>query len=253
MSAPEDLRPQAVLITGAAGMIGSATAHEFEQRGWTVVGLDKSPEAKWPGSVVPYIVDVTDERAVTQALDDASKQYRLMHLVGIAGGALPGDDDDASGKELPTPDVFRSSVELNLTAQYLVLYALAPLLRAGSGNRSVTFCSSINALSAWARPSYSAAKAGLLGLTGILADTFGADGVRVNCVAPGSVGRPKGPVGRSSDPDLVAELTASIPLGQAASPEDVARCFAALALDLTHINGQTIVVDGGQEVRRRRR
>lgn len=253
MSSPEGPRPAAVLITGVAGMIGSATAREFIRRGWSVVGLDNKPPTEWPEGVVPYHVDITDEHAVTRAVDDAAERYRLAHVVGIAGGALPGDDDDASGRELPTPDVFRTSVELNLTAHYVVLYALAPVLRAAHGNRSVTFCSSINALAAWARPSYSAAKAGLIGITRILADTFGTCGVRVNCVAPGSVGRAGGPVGRSSDPKLVAELTASIPLGRAATPEDVARCFTALALDLTHINGQTMVVDGGQEVRRRHR
>lgn len=252
----EDTKPRAVVITGAAGMIGSATAREFVRRGWHVVGLDKAAVADdLGGRVAPYQVDVTDEQAVAQVIDDASQHYRIAHLVGIAGGALPGDDDEASGKVLPSPEVFRASVEVNLTGQYVVLHALAPILRTddGAGDRSVTFCSSINAMAAWARPSYSAAKAGLLALTAFFADTLGPDGVRVNCVAPGSVGRPDGPVGRSTDPELVAELTASVPLGRAATPEDVARCFTALALDLTHVNGQTLVVDGGQEVRRRRR
>lgn len=226
---------------------------EYVARGFEVIAFDREPPPEDAGEhVYHHTVDVSDDVALARLVATCAESFGIRHVVGIAGGALPADDGD-SGWGLPDVKVFRESVEQNLTSQYCLVHAALPALRTGAGDRTISFCSSINALGAWARPSYSAAKAGLLGLTRILADRLAEDGIRVNCVAPGSVLDTQGRIGREDNAGLADDLNATIPLGRPATPQDVARAFTAVALDLTHMTGQTLVLDGGQEIRRLRR
>ncbi len=246
--------PGLVLVSGSSGNIGAATVRLFLDRGFAVVGLDnRKPETMPLGPFHHVTVDLADERATARAVAEITATAPVQHVCGIAGGALPGDGG-ATGWQLPTPKVFRASIERNLLSQYHLIHAALPALEAARGDRSVTLCSSVNAFGAWARPAYSTAKAGLLGLTRVLAEALGPLGVRVNCVAPGSVrDEANGAVGRENNGSVIRELEQTIPLGRVAHAVDVARCFVALALDLTHVHGQTLVVDGGQEIRRRAR
>ncbi|KWX02667.1 hypothetical protein TH66_13010 [Carbonactinospora thermoautotrophica] len=254
MTGEQVTSPGLVLVSGSSGNIGAATARLFLDRGFEVVGLDnRKPDTMPLGSFHHVTVDLADERATAQAVAEITAAAPVQHVCGIAGGALP-DDGGATGWQLPTPEVFRASIERNLLSQYHLVHAALPALEAARGDRSITLCSSVNALGAWARPAYSTAKAGLLGLTRVLAEALGPRGIRVNCVAPGSVlDEANGAVGRESNGSVIRELERTIPLGRAAHPVDVARCFVTLALDLTHVHGETLVVDGGQEIRRRSR
>jgi len=91
---------------------------------------------------------------------------------------------------------------------------------------------------------YCAAKAGLMSLVRTLAVELGANGVRVNAVAPGAVLTPR--VEAMMSADRRAASAASIPLGRLASPDDIARAVVFLASDLaTYVTGHTLVVDGG--------
>lgn len=245
-----------VLVSGSSGNIGQATVRLFLERGFEVVGLDVAkPESVPLGPFHHHTVDLTDQPATVRAIGEIIGGEPVAHLCGIAGGAIAGDGGE-SGWELPEPAVFAASVARNLLSQYHLVHAVLPALRRvrdSRSDRSITFCSSINALGAWGRPAYSTAKAGLLGLTRSLAEALGPDGIRVNCVAPGSVrDELNGLVGREDAEEIGAELAASVPLGRAAQPVDIARSFVTLALDLTHVHGQSLVVDGGQEIRRRR-
>jgi NAD(P)-dependent dehydrogenase (short-subunit alcohol dehydrogenase family) len=248
-----------VVVTGSSGIIGSKVVEAFLERGSDVVGLDRVKPKSEPNTspsldatFTPVIVDTRSAQGVSDALKEVLPQGSVTHLVCIVGGSLPGEDGEDDDQGLPSPELFNESVSFNLNATYAVFYAALPFLRAAVGDRSVTFCSSINATGAWARPAYSAAKAGLGALARLLADRLGSEGIRVNVVAPGSVDTGNGVVGREHDAEIVTELIRSIPLGHAASPEVVARAFTAVALDLTHMTGHTLVLDGGQEVRRRR-
>jgi NAD(P)-dependent dehydrogenase (short-subunit alcohol dehydrogenase family) len=250
-----DVQPAVTLVTGAAGAIGSATVRLFVEAGFHVVGLDRDPGVACvaPQRYTGLQVDLTDESALAAAIDAAEHTGDLAHVVGIAGGALPEEprtQDDPAALE---PELFRASIEANLTTQFLVMRAALPWLRRNSGvDRSITLTSSFNALTGCGMPAYSAAKAGLIGMMHALTGPLGAEGIRVNVVAPGTVRTPRTERIWGHVPGHFERLEAATALGTLAMPEDVGRAFLALATMLTHVTGQVLVVDGGQMIKRER-
>ncbi len=242
---------QLVVVTGAAGGIGRATCAALLEAGYPVLGLDIIEAVEGQFALDAYrgvVVDTRDEAAMEQALASASAP--ISHLVTCAGIALPEESQDDAGRGLPSPDIFRRSVELNLTGHYVAVSRAWPHLRDGEGNRSVTFCSSINALQGYGLVGYSAAKAGLIGLSHSLLVPFGSAGVRVNVVAPGTVPTPGTIAEWQHVPGHFDRIAESIPLGRLGQPGDIATAVLSLIRDLRHVNGHTLVVDGGQSLRR---
>lgn len=242
-----------VLVTGAAGAIGSATVRAFLDAGFSVAGLDRDPsvEEVAEGAYAGFRVELSDEAAVAAAVAEAGRGGRLLHVVGIAGGALPAEPRTQDDPVELAPDVFRASLEANLTTQFLVLRAALPLLREGGGrDRTVTLTSSFNALTGCGMPAYSAAKAGLIGMMHALAAPLGAEGIRLNVVAPGTVPTPRTQRIWGEVPGHFERLEGSTALGRLTTPDEVARSFLAVATLLTAVAGQVLVVDAGQTVRR---
>jgi NAD(P)-dependent dehydrogenase (short-subunit alcohol dehydrogenase family) len=242
---------QLVLVTGAAGGIGTATCRAFLDAGYAVAGLDISArvsEHPAEGEYVGLVADVLDPDSVQAAL--AALALPVAHLVTCAGIALTRETTNDGGHGLPDVATFRESVELNLTSHYITLDAVWPQLRDGVGNRSVSFASSINALQSFGMPAYSAAKAGLIGLVHALVVPLGRFGVRVNAVAPGTVPTATTVAEWEHVPTHFDHMAAVVPLGKLGEPDDVAATFLALARDLTHVSGQTVIVDGGQSLHR---
>lgn len=236
-----------VLVTGAAGAIGQATVEAFLGAGLYVVGLDRAPAEQQAASYNHVVVELTHEREVDQALADGLGDRSLTHLVGIAGGALPIEPASVEDPGAIEIETFRASVEANLTSQFIVLRACLPRFdELRSLDRSVTFTSSFNALSAQGMPAYSAAKAGLIGLMYGLVGPLGSRAIRVNVVAPGTVRTPRVDALWADVPDHFERLQAGTALGRLATASDIADTFVALALELRHVTGQVLIVDGGQ-------
>lgn len=232
-----------VLVTGAAGAIGSATVRRFLDRGCDVTGLDVKAAA----------VDLSDDPSYTGLCGDAADAQvlercaaglgRLDHLVCVAGGAHADEVTDPRG--MAGPAVWEATLRNNLTAPYLALLACLPLLEA-SPDASVTFVSSVNATDHYGLAAYSAAKAGLLGLMAGVLGPMGAAGVRVNTVVPGTVPTPRTLDAWSVRTGHFERMVDGVPLGRLGRPDDVAAAIAAFALDLRHAHGAQLVVDGGQ-------
>jgi len=243
-----------VVVTGAAGAIGSATVQIFLEAGFTVVGLDRDRSVAFDGrGYRGLVVDLGAQDAVEEAIRIARAAFpgRLAHMVGIAGGALPADVRTRDDPAELDPGAFGESVYANLTTQFIVLRAALPWLREGAGeDRSVTFVSSFNGLSGWGMPGYSAAKAGIVGMMLALTTPLGRDGIRVNVVAPGTIRTPRTEALWAGEPGHFDDLEATAALGRLGTPNDVARSFLALATLLTHVTGHVLVVDGGQSVKR---
>ena len=239
-----------VVVTGAAGALGAATADTFAAAGFEVIGLDIDPSVAQPGrpGIRGIQVDLTDETTVHAVLTElADEGGRLAHLVGIAGGALPQEPVTQHDPVLLQPAVFRDSIDRNLTSQFLVLQAALPWFRRlGGGDRSVTFISSWNATSAQGMPAYSAAKAGLIGMMHALVRPLGAESIRVNVVAPGTIRTPRTERIWAHDEGHFERLAQGAASGRLGVPQDVAGTCLALARDLTHVCGQVLVVDGGK-------
>lgn len=241
---------EVVLVTGSAGAIGSATVRRMLDAGYRVAGFDRDdPDGPGDARYSSFRVDLTDAAAVTEAVRRASDLGPLSHLIGIAGGALPDEpreQDDPAGLD---PETFRESVEANLVTQYRVLHAATDWLRrAAERDRSVTLTSSFNALTGCGMPAYSAAKAGLIGMMHALTGPLGAEGIRINVVAPGTIRTPRTERIWGHVEGHFERLESGTALGRLGTPDDVARVFLALARDLTHVTGQVLVVDGGQMV-----
>jgi NAD(P)-dependent dehydrogenase (short-subunit alcohol dehydrogenase family) len=243
--------PQTVLITGAAGAIGSATSAAFLRRGLAVLGVDRQVAGPPAGSdrYVHVVADLTDPQGLGAVGDALAGMPPLAHLVGIAGGALPEEPATQHDLEAVRPELFRASLEANLTSQFLAMRLALPHLRARTGgSRSITLTSSFNALSAQGMPAYSAAKAGLIGLMHGSVRPLGTLGIRINVVAPGTVRTPRTEKLWAADPGHFERLEAGTALGHLAAPEDVAAVFTAVSLDFLHVTGQVLTVDGGQSV-----
>jgi NAD(P)-dependent dehydrogenase (short-subunit alcohol dehydrogenase family) len=240
----------AVLISGAAGGIGQATVDRFLASGYDVAGLDLSPSVETLRSG-PYrgkVADVTEPVQLTAAVDELLEDLELRHVVGLAGRALE-DEPSPIGPDVPAAvDGFSRSLSLNLTAQFALIQAGLPRLTAVDGDRSITLCSSINALRGYGAPAYSAAKAGLIGMTHALATPLGNRGIRINVVAPGTTQTPlvEDEMRRHNDPARLERTAREIPLGRVAMPEDVATVIESLADRMTYVTDEIVKVDGGQ-------
>jgi NAD(P)-dependent dehydrogenase (short-subunit alcohol dehydrogenase family) len=238
----------AVLVTGAFGDIGRQTVAVLAARGAHVIAMDRRP---LPGDVAAVVcheitVDLTDDADVARRLD-AADLPGVRHVIAIAGG---GDVDELSQPDPATEslDIFSRVVENNLHLAFVTVRNAVPLLRRQSGDRSITLVGSINAYGGYGAPGYSAAKAGLHGLVAALAVPLGAEGVRINCLALGTVDtenlRYLAEVrGRRHDLAAVAERA---PLRRVLTPDDVAHSLTAMALDMPGLTGTTVVLDNGQ-------
>ena len=240
-----------VLVTGAAGAIGSATVDAFLERGFQVAGIDRdaSVTARRREGYTGIQVDLEHAEAVHDAMKSLANIGKIAHVIGVAGGALAAETAEQDLLALDAPS-FRASIEANLVTQYTIVLAVLPLLRSSDGDRSIALTSSFNALSGWGLPAYSAAKAGLIGLMHALTSPLGKEGIRINVVAPGTVRTPRTERIWAHDPRHFAGLEAQSAMGRLGSPTDVANAFVALATLLTHVTGQVLVVDGGQMIKR---
>ncbi|MEU4377345.1 SDR family NAD(P)-dependent oxidoreductase [Pseudonocardia alni] len=239
-------------MTGAAGGIGRATVDALAGAGLRVLGIDVDEavlrlDRDGPGRS-GVVADHRDLASVEEAMGTAAALGPIRHVVALAGTALP--EEIELGDRLPHPDVFRASVELNLLGHVNVVWAARQYLFRSGGDRSVTLCSSVNALQGWGEPAYSTAKAGHGGLVRSLAGSFGAQGVRINAVAPGTTDTPTLRAEYADRPDHFARMRETVPLGRLGLPGQVAGLLLALARDLTHMTGQVLIHDGGQTVHR---
>ena len=159
-------------------------------------------------------------------------------LINNASGF--GASDDEAG--------WMASINVDLMASVRASYAALPHLEKTRG--SIIHISSISGLTHSARtPPYGAVKAALIQYTLTQAAKYAAQGIRVNCIAPGSIEFPGGnwEKRKASDPKLYNAILGSIRFGRLGTPEEVANVALFLASDAASwVTGQTIAVDGGQ-------
>jgi NAD(P)-dependent dehydrogenase (short-subunit alcohol dehydrogenase family) len=236
-----------VLVTGAAGGIGTAVVAALLQDGYRVVGLDR--EDSPAGLGVEWIRhDLLDTDGTERLITESPLLAGMRHVVAVAGGPLDEEIARLDPAEVPAK-VFGASVALNLVAQYAVVRGSAGRIEAeaGSGDASITLFSSINALRGYGMPGYSAAKAGLLGLVVALALPLGRRGVRINAIMPGTVLTERFKEGYPVAAGLTPRLVEATATGQVTRAEDVARAVIAV-IGLRQMTGQHLVIDGGQLV-----
>ncbi len=239
-----------VLITGAGGGIGSATALEASRHGARVAVLDANESAgqktaeliKQNGGIAQaFVVDVRDEAVVESVTDDVEAALGPIYgVVAAAGITRPSPADKTSLAD------WNDVLGINLTGSFLTARAAARrMLERGTGG-SMVFVASIAGLGGQAgRASYAASKHGVIGLARSLACDWGRMGIRVNVVNPGPVDTP---LMRNAVSTEFIETTflPRIPLGRLAFPEDESRAIVYLLSDYAdYVTGEIMSIDGG--------
>jgi len=238
-----------VLVTGAASGMGRATALVFASDGANVAVTDISAEATRAvaseitsrgGSAKAWTLDVADRDNIIDVIDNVAAHYGGLDIVvnnaGISVRAAIDDDgyDEAWARGLA----------VMLTAHQRIIRAALPYLRKSKSPRIVNIAST-EALGATALHSpYSAAKAGVVGLTRSLAVELGRDGITVNCICPGPI--LTGMTARISDEHKAIYAKRRTALGRYGEPEEVAHMTLSLCLPAaSFLTGAIIPVDGG--------
>lgn len=231
------------IVTGAGGDIGRAIAAALRADGFLVLAadIDRSAAERVAAEVDgihPWQCDVTDPSAV-KAMASAARAVGPVHvLVNNAGRA--------TGLSLGSMDLaaWRKDMTLNLEAAYICFDAVAADLKASAG--CLINVASVNGLGVYGHPAYSAAKAGLLQFTRMVAVEYGKFGVRANAVAPGSVRTRAWEERAAANPDVWEEVKRWYPLKRIALTRDIAAAVSFLAGPSANaISGVCLPVDCG--------
>ena len=244
------LEKQAAIINGAGQCIGLAIAEAFLAHGADVLIVDVDGDKveaaaeslrSGSGRVEALRCDVTseaDQAALVQACLD--RYGKLDVLVNNAGVTRDGYMTKMSEAD------FDLVLDVSLKGAWLGTRAVAPLFR-GQGSGSIINMSSLSGkIGNPGQTNYSAAKAGLIGLTKAAAKELGPSGVRVNAVQPGLV---RTAMTLAMKPEIFASKEAEVPLGRAGLPEEVAGAVVFLASPLaSYVNGAVLEVTGGRGI-----
>jgi NAD(P)-dependent dehydrogenase (short-subunit alcohol dehydrogenase family) len=231
-----------VLITGAAGGLGSSLMNAFAAAGWTVVGADLPAPSKRAPMIDVDLGDLcADPAKLAQFAADVRSSLAgrpLKALINNAAVQILGSAEDLSNDDM------LGSMTVNAVAPFVLVKAFLSDLRAARG--SVVNIGSVHAQATKPRfAAYAASKAALHGLTRALAVDL-APQVRVNTLAPAAIGTAMLKQGFADDPAALAALSAHHPLGRIADPAEIARLALFLASDESaFLTGATIYADGG--------
>ncbi len=243
-----DLKDRVGIVTGGARGIGFAIATRLVQSGARCILWDRDAGALQaavtalgsPGSVASAVVDVTDPASVDRAAAEAAAQFgRVDILVNNAGIAGPN-------KKLweCTPEEWREVVEIDLVAVFLCCRAVVPLMLKGDFGRIINVASIAGKEGNPNASHYSAAKAGVIGLTKSLGKELAQTGVRVNCITPAVI---ETDILKQCTPEHVRYMLSKIPMNRAGGVAEVAALVAWLASeDCSFSTGAVFDISGGR-------
>ncbi|MGM4895599.1 SDR family NAD(P)-dependent oxidoreductase [Tardiphaga sp. 839_C3_N1_4] len=238
-----------VLVTGAASGMGRATARVFGDEGANVAVTDISADGiaavvdaitSGGGSAHAWTLDVADPDRIRTVVSDVAAHFGSLDIIVNNAGISVSTAIDQDGYDA----AWDRAIAVMLTSHQRIIRAALPHLRKSPSPRIVNIAST-EALGATALHSpYSAAKAGVTGLTRSLAVELGRDGITVNCICPGPI--TTGITERISDEHKVIFAKRRTVLRRYGDPEEVAHMTLSLCLPAaSYITGAVIPVDGG--------
>ncbi|MFP9193839.1 oxidoreductase [Natrialbaceae archaeon A-CW1-1] len=254
MNSTFDLEGQVAIVTGGAGLLGTAVSEGLAEHGATVVVADvadtRGPHlAQQLETDSKYLpVDVTSEDAVGAMVDTVLDEFgRIDTLVNCA---YPRNENYGQPYEAVGIDDWRENVDLHLSSYYVPTHAVSDVMRAQDDGGSIINFGSIYGIQApdfsvyagtemTSPVEYSAIKGAIVNFSRYLASYLGSEGVRVNAISPGGV--------FDDQPSaFVDRYESRTPLGRMAHPDDFKGAVVFLASDASaYVTGHNLRVDGG--------
>lgn len=245
-----DLKDASVLITGGGSGIGAALTEGFALQGAKVAFLDIDDKAsralvakveRSAGKAPLYVkCDLTDIAGLKRAVAKAAKAHGPVTV--LINNAARDDRHEVADV---TEEFWDRNQAVNLRPHFFTAQAVAKGMKAAGGGSIVNFTSTSFLINHPDMPSYTAAKAGVIGLTKGLAGKLGVDGIRVNAVAPGWVLTERQKVLWVTEEGLAAHIAKQC-IKEPMKPEDVVGVCLFLASDSAKLlTAQTLIVDGG--------
>ncbi|MBR5554951.1 3-oxoacyl-[bacterium] len=232
------------LVTGGSRGIGKACAIELAKAGYDIAinyagNVDAAnktvEELKALGvQAEAFKFDVSDKDAAAAGIDEIIAKFgRIDVLVNNAGITRDGLFMRMSDEN------WEAVINTNLSSAFYVSQPVVKVMMKQRSGAIVNMSSVVGVSGNAGQANYSAAKAGLIGLTKTLAKELGSRGIRVNAIAPGFIN-----TDMTKDLDT-SKFTDFIPLKRLGEPEDIAKAVKFLAVDAEYVTGQVLEVDGG--------
>lgn len=246
------LQGRTAVITGGAQGLGLAMGERFAEQGASVVLADVDAAAAeaaaadissrgYSGRAIGVRCNVTDEASVQELVGVAVERSGGLHIWVNNAGILR----DATLRRMELDD-FRAVIDVHLQGTWLGLKYASAYMREKGGGAIVNMSSISGKVGNPGQTNYSAAKAGIVGMTKAAAKELGHLGIRVNAIQPGLIDTA---MIAALKPDVLAQRLADIPLGRVGQPEEVANVALFLASDLSsYLTGITIEVAGGRHI-----
>ncbi len=243
------LAGRTVLITGSAQGLGAALVRAYYDEGARVAALDVDDERNHAlaaeldpsgDRVLAIHADLRDLDSMAAGYRTASEWGPVDVLVNNAARPLVKSLWDI------TPEEWDDVFSVNLRAAFFLTRMVAADMRERGFGRIVNMSSIAGQAPRPTGAAYGTTKAGLISLTRVFAAELASHGITVNTVAPAMIDTP---MVRSVSPETLAEMTAQVPLGRIATPEEVARVAVFLCGEDSFITGATYDVNGGALMR----
>ncbi|MFT2798744.1 MULTISPECIES: SDR family oxidoreductase [Serratia] len=246
-----DIGGKNVVVTGASGDIGLAICEKYLEQQAKVFaiyhhdnsGLEKLKISHPQGDNLHILqCNVADVSEVSSLADELEKQAHEVHVLINNAGIYKDNVFSAL-----TYEEFDQVIKVNLYGTFTMTKRLLPLLRHARNSTVVNISSISGITSSFGQSNYSAAKAGIIGLTRTLASEMASKGIRVNAVAPGMI---ESRMVKKVPRQIVRNVMSAIPLKRLGRVDEIANVVAFLSSDASsYIVGQTLVADGGLVMR----
>lgn len=239
------LEGRVAIVTGGAQGIGLAIARDLVEHGARVVLGDLNLEAAAAAadelgqSARAVRCNVTDEEDVSRLVATAVEHFDGLDVMVNNAGITR----DATMRKMGVDD-FRLVLDVHLTGTWLGTRAAAAVMRSRGSGSIINISSISGKVGNLGQTNYSAAKAGIVGMTKAAAKEVARDGVRVNAIQPGLI---RTAMTEAMPPDVFAEREKAIPMRRAGEPREVAGAVLFLASDLSsYMTGAVLEVGGGR-------
>lgn len=243
------------VVTGGAQGLGRAIAERLGRGGMTVVlgdvniDIAKSTarEMEQRGiKAIALALNVADEKSVAAFYKEVDSQLGRLDILVNNAGVLGLDQGKRPLVEEMSLELWRQTIDVNLTGVFLASRGAIPLMRRGKWGRIVSISSRAARMkTGMGNSNYAASKAGVIGFSRVMAGELGRDGITVNCVAPSRIPTAM-TLASPTSKDAFERNIAETAVGRLATPEDVANVINYLCSDEANfLTGLIVDVTGG--------